>query len=51
MKIDPRLRVRMMCEGAVMVVAAQILGYLVLWRMPWGGTVCLSMHFLGRDIG
>ena len=43
MKLDPRLRVRMMCEGAVMVVAAQILGYLVLWRMPWGGTVCLSM--------
>ena len=34
---------RMMCEGAVMVVLAQILGYLKLWQMPWGGSVCLSM--------
>ena len=26
-----------------MVVLGQLLGYLVLFRMPWGGTVCLSM--------
>lgn len=34
---------RMLCEGAVMVVLAQILGYLKLWEMPWGGSICLSM--------
>ena len=43
MKSHSNLRLRMLCEGAVMVVLAQLLGYLVLWRMPWGGTVCLSM--------
>ena len=40
---NPTRTTRMLCEGAVMVVLAQILGYLVLWRMPWGGSVCLSM--------
>ena len=35
--------VLMLCEGAVMVVLAQILGYLKLWEMPWGGSICLSM--------
>ena len=34
---------RMLCEGAIMVVVAQILGYIKLWEMPWGGSVCLSM--------
>jgi len=38
-----RQQIRMLCEGAILVVLAQILGYLVLWRMPWGGTICLSM--------
>ena len=33
----------MLCEGAIMVVLAQILGYLKLWEMPWGGSICLSM--------
>ena len=33
----------MLCEGALMVVLAQILGYLKLWTMPWGGTICLVM--------
>ena len=37
------LRIRMLCEGALMVVLAQILGYLKLWTMPWGGTICLVM--------
>ena len=35
--------VRMLCEGSVLVVIAQILGYIKLWQMPWGGSVCLSM--------
>lgn len=43
MKLNSKLRVRMLCEGAIMVILAQLLGYLVLWRMPWGGSVCLSM--------
>lgn len=34
---------RMLCEGALMVVVAQILGYIKLWEMPWGGSICLSM--------
>ena len=32
-----------LCEGAMMVVLAQILSYLKLWEMPWGGSICLSM--------
>lgn len=35
--------VLMLCEGAIMVVLAQILGYIKLWQLPWGGSVCLSM--------
>ena len=35
--------VRMLCEGALMVVLAQVLGHLKLWEMPWGGSICLSM--------
>lgn len=35
--------VLMLCEGAIMVVLAQILGYIKLWEMPWGGSICLSM--------
>ena len=38
-----RLVTRMLCEGAIMVVLAQILGHLKLWEMPWGGSICLSM--------
>lgn len=34
---------RMLCEGAIMVAVAQVLGYLKLWEMPWGGSICLSM--------
>ncbi|MCI8539573.1 MAG: proton-coupled thiamine transporter YuaJ [Oscillospiraceae bacterium] len=44
-KTNSRLRERLLtlCEGAMMVVLAQILGYLKLWEMPWGGSICLSM--------
>jgi len=34
---------RMLCEGAVCVALAQILGYIKLWKMPWGGSVTLIM--------
>jgi len=36
-------RIQMLVEGAIMVAAAQVLSYLKLWRMPWGGSVTLSM--------
>ena len=36
-------RVRALCEGAILVAAAQLLSYLRLWRMPWGGSVVLMM--------
>lgn len=39
----PRGTLRALCEGAILVVMAQLLGYLKLWEMPWGGSICLSM--------
>ncbi|MBQ5799347.1 MAG: energy-coupled thiamine transporter ThiT [Oscillospiraceae bacterium] len=33
----------MLCEGALLVALAQVLGYIKLWEMPWGGSICLSM--------
>lgn len=37
------LVLRALCEGALLVIVAQILGYLKLWEMPWRGSICLSM--------
>ena len=37
------LKVRALCEGAVLIAVAQVLSYLKLWEMPWGGSVVLSM--------
>ena len=34
---------RSLCEGAIMVTIAQILSYIKLWEMPWGGSVVLAM--------
>jgi len=42
-KTKSHQQVRMLCEAAVMVVLSQILGYIKLWEMPWGGSVCLVM--------
>ncbi len=42
-KSTSRVNVRMLCEAAIMVVIAQILGYIKIWEMPWGGSICLSM--------
>lgn len=36
-------KLRALCEGAVMVAIAQILSYIKLWEMPWGGSVVLAM--------
>ncbi len=35
--------IRQLCEGAMLVALAQILSYIKLWEMPWGGSVVLSM--------
>lgn len=35
--------IRMLCEGALLVAVAQVLGFIKLWEMPWGGSICLSM--------
>ncbi len=37
------LHLRALCEGAIMLAVAQVLSYLKLWEMPWGGSVVLSM--------
>jgi len=42
-KNQKRYWTRMLCEGAVMVAVAQVLGYLKIWEMPWGGSISLSM--------
>lgn len=36
-------RVKALCEGAIMVALAQILGYLKFYQMPNGGSVTLAM--------
>ena len=38
-----KLTLRALTEGAVLVAAAQVLCYLKLWRMPWGGSITLAM--------
>ena len=37
------LKLRALCEGAVLIAVAQILSLIKLWEMPWGGSVVLSM--------
>lgn len=34
---------RALCEGAIMVAAAQLLGYLKLYSMPYGGSITFIM--------
>ncbi len=34
---------RALTEGAVMVAVAQLLSYIKLWEMPWGGSIVLPM--------
>lgn len=37
------MKLRALCEGAVLVAVAQILSFIKLWEMPWGGSVVLAM--------
>ena len=41
--MNSRDRIRMLTEGALMVAAAQVLSFIKLWEMPWGGSVVLAM--------
>ena len=36
-------KIRCLCEGAILIAAAQILSFIKLWQMPWGGTIVLAM--------
>lgn len=36
-------KVRMLTEGAVLIALAEILGFLPLYKMPWGGSLDLAM--------
>ena len=37
------MKLRALCEGAVLVAVAEILSFIKLWEMPWGGSIVLSM--------
>jgi len=37
------MKLRALCEGAVLVAVAQIFSFLKIWEMPWGGSVTLAM--------
>ena len=37
------LAIRKLCEGALMIAMAEILSFLPLYKMPWGGSIDLAM--------
>ena len=41
------LALRALCEGAVMVALAQILGYLKLYELPQGGSITVGSSLKG----
>lgn len=43
MKSNSHLKLRALCEGAVFVALAQILSYIKLFELPWGGSISLGM--------
>ena len=43
MNTKSKLTLRALTEGAIMVAAAQVLSYIKLWEMPWGGSITLAM--------
>lgn len=38
-----RKRTRVLTEGAIMIAAAEILSFLPLYKLPWGGSIDLAM--------
>ena len=43
MKSKSHLKLRALCEGAVMVALAQVLSYVKLFELPQGGSVGIGM--------
>ena len=37
------LRIRALCEGALLIALAEILSFLPLYKFPWGGSIDLAM--------
>ena len=42
-RLNRSLTIRRLCEGALLIACAELLGFLPLYRMPWGGSVDLAM--------
>ena len=36
-------RIRQLCEGAILIAVSQILGFLPLYKLPWGGSIDFAM--------
>ena len=43
MKTKSHLKLRALCEGAIMVALAQVLGYLKFFELPQGGSITIGM--------
>ena len=43
MKNTTKRTLLMLVEGALLIALAQLLSMIKLWRMPWGGSICLDM--------
>ena len=37
------LSVRALCEGAILIAAAEVLSFLPLYKLPWGGSIDFAM--------
>ena len=41
--INWHYRLRQLCEGAIMIAVAEILSFLPLYKLPWGGSIDFAM--------
>ena len=41
--MSKRITVRALCEGAILIALAEILSFLPLYKLPWGGSIDLAM--------
>jgi len=41
--INWHYRLRALCEGAIMIAVAEILSFLPLYKLPWGGSIDFAM--------
>lgn len=42
-KTSSNIQLRKLAEGAAFIALAQILSYIKIWEMPYGGSICLAM--------